>query len=144
MVKGLLYIINKKKLYSCILDQDYFYLILEHLPFQAHLRQNGRLSGSLKEEINLLQSLTPEESIAWIKEVFVGLLQGELSWETDIENALEKCGVNVKLSNDGKYMRLMFEISLNPLPHMAILGSSNSAANKDMMSKIRTNVDTVI
>ena len=25
---------------------------------------------------------------------------------------------------------------LNPLPHMPILGSSNSAANRDMMSKI--------
>ena len=31
----------------------------------------------------------------------------------------------------------------NPLPHMPILGSSNSAANKDMMSKILTNGDTI-
>ena len=29
--------------------------------------------------------------------------------------------------------------SVNPLSHMSILGSSNSAANKDMMSKIMTN-----
>ena len=28
---------------------------------------------------------------------------------------------------------------LNPLPHMPILGSSNSAANEDMMAKIWTN-----
>ena len=27
-------------------------------------------------------------------------------------------------------------ISINPLPHMPILGSSNSAPNKDMISKI--------
>ena len=33
---------------------------------------------------------------------------------------------------------------LNLLPDMPILGSSNSAANKDMMSKIWTNGDTVI
>ena len=33
---------------------------------------------------------------------------------------------------------------INPLPHMPILGSSNSAANKDMMSKIWTNADTII
>ena len=33
---------------------------------------------------------------------------------------------------------------LNPLPDMPILSSSNSAANKDMMSKICTNWDTVI
>ena len=32
----------------------------------------------------------------------------------------------------------------NPLPHMPILGSSNSAVNKDMMSKIRTNTDAII
>ena len=33
---------------------------------------------------------------------------------------------------------------LNPLPDMPILGFSNSAANKDMMSKIWTNGDTII
>ena len=32
----------------------------------------------------------------------------------------------------------------NPLPHMPILGSSNSAANKDKKSKIWTNGDTII
>ena len=34
--------------------------------------------------------------------------------------------------------------SFNPLPHMAILGLSNSPANKDMMSKIWTDGATVI
>ena len=33
---------------------------------------------------------------------------------------------------------------INPLPDMPILSSSNSAANEDMMSKLWTNVDTVI
>ena len=33
---------------------------------------------------------------------------------------------------------------VNPLPHMPILGSSNPAANKDMMSEIWTNWDTNI
>ena len=32
----------------------------------------------------------------------------------------------------------------NPLPHMPILGSSKSAANKDMMSYILTNGDTIL
>ena len=31
-----------------------------------------------------------------------------------------------------------------PLPHMPILGSSISAVNKDMMSKVWTNRDTII
>ena len=66
------------------------------------MKQNGRLSGSLKDEISVLESVTVDESISWIKDAVVGLLQAELSWETEIETALEKCGVNTKLTNDGK------------------------------------------
>ena len=33
---------------------------------------------------------------------------------------------------------------LNPLPDIPILSSSNSTANNDMMSKIWTNLDTII
>ena len=36
-----------------------------------------------------------------------------------------------------------FFFILNPLSHMPILGSSNSAANKDRMSQILTNGDTI-
>ena len=32
----------------------------------------------------------------------------------------------------------------NPLPDMPVLMSTNSATNKDMMSKIMTNRDTII
>ena len=41
-----------------------------------------------------------------------------------------------------KYKWLYFFI--NPLPDMPILGFSNSAAYKDMMSEIWTNGDTII
>ena len=41
-------------------------------------------------------------------------------------------------------LRLHVYRSINPLPHLAILGSTNSAANRDMMSKIWINGDTVI
>ena len=34
--------------------------------------------------------------------------------------------------------------SINPLPHMPIMGSSNPTANKDMISKLWTNEDTII
>ena len=33
---------------------------------------------------------------------------------------------------------------INHLPHMPILGSSNLAANKDIMANIWTNADTII
>ena len=35
-------------------------------------------------------------------------------------------------------------VIVNTLPHMPILGSSSSAADVDMMSKIWTNGDTII
>ena len=41
-------------------------------------------------------------------------------------------------------VRLHIYISINPLPHMAILDSTNSAVNRDMVSKIWINRDTVI
>ena len=41
-------------------------------------------------------------------------------------------------------VRLHVYRSINPLPHMAILGSTNSAANRDMMSKIWIDGDTFI
>ena len=34
--------------------------------------------------------------------------------------------------------------NLNPIPDISILGFSNSAENKDMMSKIWTNGDSII
>ena len=37
----------------------------------------------------------------------------------------------------------MISVFNNPLPDMPILGSSNSAANKDVVSKLLTNVDTI-
>ena len=48
---------------------------------------------------------------------------------TSIPRALRVCFFVVKGS----------EYTLNPLPHMPILGSSNLAANENMMSKIRIN-----
>ena len=41
-------------------------------------------------------------------------------------------------------LQSLTEMRLYPLPHRPILGSSNSAAKKDMMEKIWTNGDTII
>ena len=56
-------------------------------------------------------------------------------------------GLKVVFSLQGlprKEKKIKVTFSVNLLPHMTILGSSNSAANKDMMSKILTNGDTII
>ena len=37
----------------------------------------------------------------------------------------------------------LVRLTVNPLPHMPMLGSSNAAANKDMMSKIMTIGDKI-
>ena len=42
------------------------------------------------------------------------------------------------------YIKARSLLGLNPLPDWPILGSSNSTSNKDMMSKIWINWDTVI
>ena len=41
------------------------------------------------------------------------------------------------------YRKSLLPYLIYPVPDMPILGSSNSAANKDIMSKIWTNVDTI-
>ena len=53
--------------------------------------------------------------------------------------------VNSMLSNNrlNRDVEWSFGERFNPLPHMLILGSSNSAAYEDMMSKILTNGDTI-
>lgn len=72
--------------------------------FQAHLQEKGFLVSDLKQELGMLQSVITEESGAWLKDCLVNILTCILSWEQEIENALEKCGVNIKLSNDGEFI----------------------------------------
>ena len=49
-----------------------------------------------------------------------------------------------KISSYGTGLTLYHTIlTFNPLPHIPVLGSSNSAANKDMMAKIWTHGDTI-
>ena len=52
--------------------------------------------------------------------------------------------LDIILPNDSSNFEVFGSKNINPLPDMPILGFSNSAANKDMMSKILTNRDTVI
>ena len=54
----------------------------------------------MKQECDLVQVISCDESVAWMRDVFLELLQSQLQWETDIETALEQCQVNVKLSDE--------------------------------------------
>lgn len=81
------------------------------LPVQTHLKSNGYHVTSLKQELDLLKSVVTTDSLTWVRDAVVDLLTSMWSWEQGIETSLEKCGVNVKLSNDGK-SRIMSEASI--------------------------------
>ena len=48
------------------------------------------------------------------------------------------------LVDNKNFICILLCTSMNPLPHMAIMGSSNLVPSTDMMSKIWTNGDTII
>lgn len=51
--------------------------------------------------MELLQSVTGEESILWMRDCLVQLLTNVSAWEKEIETSLQTCGININLSNDG-------------------------------------------
>ncbi|XP_077998057.1 uncharacterized protein LOC144451149 isoform X2 [Glandiceps talaboti] len=73
---------------------------------KTRLSNSGRSSGVISQEIKLLQSVTADESQQWTKDGLLAILTQELAWQQEIEDALEKCGFNVKSSDQvpGKYI----------------------------------------
>lgn len=68
------------------------------------MRNNGLLTAPLKQELSLLQAVTltgAPETLSAMKQSLIDRLQAQINWQQDIEDALEKCGVNVQLSTDG-------------------------------------------
>ena len=71
------------------------------------MRNNGLLTTALKQELSLLQSVSlsgAPENLQTIKQSLIDSLQTQISWQQDIEDALEKCGVNIKVSTEGRYL----------------------------------------
>ncbi|CAL1541605.1 unnamed protein product [Lymnaea stagnalis] len=74
------------------------------------LKDNGRLEVSLRQELSIIQSVGTEESLIWIRDLLLETLTSELEWELKIEQALEKCGVNLKITTDdpGKHIEALY------------------------------------
>ncbi|XP_048767224.2 forkhead-associated domain-containing protein 1-like isoform X2 [Ostrea edulis] len=66
-----------------------------------NLKSNGFLVSSLKHEMDLLQSVTGDESVLWMRDCLLQLLTHVSTWEKEIETSLQTCGININLSNDG-------------------------------------------
>ncbi len=71
--------------------------------FQQRLQENGRTVSKLKHEAEQIGAICLEEDLSWLRHSFLSILQGEIDWETEIEGALEKCGVNLRLSERGAF-----------------------------------------
>nr|KAG5691839.1 hypothetical protein BaRGS_033443 [Batillaria attramentaria] len=70
------------------------------------LKETGRLSGALKQELSVIESLTSDSSLLWVRDMVTNILATDLEWEENIEAALEKCGVNCKLSTEAPWKHI--------------------------------------
>ncbi|XP_012938501.1 forkhead-associated domain-containing protein 1 [Aplysia californica] len=95
----------------------------------------GRLCSVLKQASSVVQSLSTDDQLTWIRDLVVELLDGECGWEQLVEDALETCGVNVKISTDdpGKHIALLYskwESSLTEKQRLEKLLTDTESANK--------------
>ncbi|XP_055863353.1 forkhead-associated domain-containing protein 1-like isoform X1 [Biomphalaria glabrata] len=122
------------------------------------LTGNGRLVSSLKQEMSIIQSVSTEQNLTWIRDLLHEMISSELDWETRIEQALEHCGVNVKISNEepGKHIEslmakwesslkesdsLKAQISAHQESHKAELELRLSALTSDMEARLQDAVE---
>lgn len=53
----------------------------------------------MKVELEILQAVTLEEATGDLRTALVELLRGQQAWEEDVEEALQRAGLNVKLED---------------------------------------------
>ena len=56
----------------------------------------------MKQELELVQTVSVPESLGWLRDSFHALLTATAAWHAQIDDALEKCQVNVKISQERK------------------------------------------
>lgn len=66
----------------------------------------GCLTSGLKKEIDLVKTISMDETLAWLRDGVVDILLAQLAWETEIENSLEQAGINIRISDRCKSLSL--------------------------------------
>ncbi|XP_050412861.2 forkhead-associated domain-containing protein 1 isoform X1 [Patella vulgata] len=65
------------------------------------LSERGLKCEYVDQEIEIVKSLTTDDTFTWMRDIMAEVLGVTSSWEHSIECALETSGFNVKLSNEG-------------------------------------------
>ncbi|KAK3757836.1 hypothetical protein RRG08_049118 [Elysia crispata] len=123
------------------------------------LKEKGRVACNLKQEVSIIQSaLAGDVELNWIKDLMMSNLQAELDWQVDTESALEKCGVNCKISTnapgrhiEGLYSRwenslsevtdLKAQLQAQVEAHKAELQQRDEAAREEAQGRIQDAVE---
>ncbi|GFS06405.1 forkhead-associated domain-containing protein 1 [Elysia marginata] len=123
------------------------------------LKEKGRVAANLKQEVSIIQSaLAGDIDLTWIKDLMMSNLQAEMDWQVDTETALEKCGVNCKISSDapskhieGLYSRwessleeakdLKAQLQAQAEAHKAELQQRDEAARNETEGRIQDAVE---
>ncbi|KAK7094158.1 forkhead-associated domain-containing protein 1-like isoform X2 [Littorina saxatilis] len=123
------------------------------------LKESGRLSTSLKQELSVVQSLSSDSALLWIRDMIADVFSADLEWQNGIDAALLKCGVNSKLSTEapGNHIerlyvkwesalseekRLQAQIAELESYHLQELKMRLDAQNKELQEKMLDAVET--
>ncbi|RUS91056.1 hypothetical protein EGW08_001184 [Elysia chlorotica] len=123
------------------------------------LKEKGRNASNLKQELSIIQSAQLGDlELSWIKNLMISNLQAEHDWQLDTEAALEKCGVNCKISMDsnskhieGLYARwesslseakdLKAQLEAQAEAHKAEMQQRDEAAREEAQGRIQDAVE---
>ncbi|XP_046360042.2 forkhead-associated domain-containing protein 1-like isoform X3 [Haliotis rufescens] len=109
------------------------------------LKTDGRLSVSLRQELTVIQSLSTEEALLWVRDLLVRVMTDEQTWATDIEEALEKCGANVKLTNDapGSHIQMLFAKWESAIDEKERLGTQLAEMEQSHKEEMKQKLDAL-
>jgi len=82
----------------------------------VRLKSKGQQSRHLQEEVDRIKAIPVTETfLSDVKDAFVMLLQSRVNWEKDIENSLEKSGIQLTLLSDGLFRSLIVHENDKPI-----------------------------